>query len=86
MTLILIPINDGNRNQLLRFHIKMAYVGLNCVYCNEKYTSVDNFLGRDPRREPNGDLIDRFCWDTRFLDKIRKWIKKIRVYEQKKGR
>ena len=76
---IIIPVNDGNRNRLFRLNIKMAYVGLKCAHCENEYASVDNFLGRDPLKGHNDDLVDRFCWGeyvrNHIINKVRKWIK-----------
>ncbi len=59
----IIPLDDGNRNRFFRFRVQTAYVGRECAYCGEEYTSVDNFLGREPKRGSGNDIVDAFCWE-----------------------
>ena len=39
--------------------------GARCAHCKVRYTSVEDFAERNPRRGEGSDLfVDSFCWDA----------------------
>jgi len=45
--------------------IPIGLTATRCAHCKVRYTSVEDFVERNPRRGEGSDLfVDSFCWDA----------------------